>query len=206
MNKGDVKMNEILKMCFGIEDDTDIRLQLLEIKVQRLIDNGFTEKEAIEILINNIEMVYDDSIIDTKEDTVYYHSRLQIQSKPGGFDPRTGEVINNPYYLEMRERYTMYELLEYYYDKLNIPIEFRDDKRDVGAMNHLISTYKSFTIIQPVDFILYMIDYCVSTKTRISNPLDLKNIAQQTYELLENMIPCTKLELRRREDNIVCAK
>ena len=72
--------------------------------------------------------------------------------------------------------------------------------------SHLINTYKSFTIITPVDFILYMIDYSASTRTRISNPLDLKNVAQQTYELLENMIPCTNLELRRREDNILCAR
>ena len=199
-----MKIDNLAEMNYGSEDD--IRKDLLIIKFQRLLDNNFTEKEALELLMSNIEMLTDDSIINTQPDTIYYHSKLQIQSRPGGFDPRTGEVITNPYYLEMRERYTMYELLEYYYDKLNIPVEFRDDKRDVGAMQHLISTYKSFTIITSVDFILYMIDYSASTRTRISNPLDLKNVAQQTYELLENMIPCTNLELRRREDNILCAR
>lgn len=199
-----MKIDTFAEMNYGSDDD--IRKDILIIKYQRLIDNNFSESEAIELLMNNIEMMTDDSIINTEDDTIYYHSRLQIQSKPGGFDPTTGEVINNPYYLEMRDRYTMYELLEYFYDKLNIPVEFRDEKRDSGAMNHLIASYKSFTIITPVDFILYMIDYCVSTKTRIGNPLELKNIAQQTYELLENMIPCTKLELRRREENVLCAK
>jgi hypothetical protein len=156
--------------------------------------------------LNNAEINIDDSIITTKEDTIYYHDNLQIQSKPGGFDPTTGKVIKSPYYLEMRDRYTMCELLEYFYDKLNIPVEFRDNKRDEGAMNHLITTYKSFTLITPVDFILYMIDYSASNKIRINNPLDLKNVAQQTYELLEVMIPCTKLELRRREENVLCSK
>ena len=199
-----MNIDNLAEMNYGSNDD--IRKEILKIKYQRLLDNNFTEKEALELLMNNIEMMTDDSIIDTKPDTIYYHSRLQIQSKPGGFDPATGEIINRPYFLEMRDRYTMYELLEYFYDKLNIPVEFRDDKRDTGAMQHLINTYKSFTIITPVDFILYMIDYCVSTKTRIGNPLELKNIAQQTCELLENMIPCTKLELRRREECLLCAK
>lgn len=197
-------IQEILEMSYGITDS--IEKQLMIIKYDRLIDNGFTQKEAINLLLNNAEINTDDSIITTKEDTIYYHDNLQIQSKPGGFDPTTGKVIKSPYYLEMRDRYTMCELLEYFYDKLNIPVEFRDNKRDEGAMNHLIATYKSFTIITPVDFILYMIDYSVSNKIRINNPLDLKNVAQQTYELLEVMIPCTKLELRRREENVLCSK
>ena len=168
------------------------------------MDNGYTDEEARRILVEKnldlSEMEYTDSIINTNPDTVYRHEQLQIHSKPGNWNPITGEVTKQPYWLEMKDRYTMNQLLDYYYDKLNIIIEFRDIKRDTGAFNHLITTFKSLKGIEPVDFILFVIDNCSNNKCRITNPLELKNYAQDVYELLEYYVLCNKLDLIRRED------
>jgi hypothetical protein len=188
----------ILDICYGI----DKRADLLEIQLQRLIDNGFSNKEAISLLLNNkcnlTNYIYEDSLIHTTKDSIYRHSQLQIHSEPGGFDPVTCTVINRPYYLEMRDRYTMTDLLEYYYRRLLIPIEFRDKKRDEGAFNHILSSYK-LNDINTLDLVLFTIDYSVSNNCKISNPLELKNYIQLTYESLANIIN-TKLDIKYREE------
>ena len=111
-------MKQLYELCYGVEPE-DKDLLLLEIKYQRLLDNGYTDKEANKILIDtklNIDNYeHSDSIIDS--DIVFRHHELQIHSKPGGFDPATCTVIKRPYYLEMKVRYTMDNLLNYYYTK-----------------------------------------------------------------------------------------
>lgn len=197
-------MKKLYEICYGIEP-TEKEIALLEIQYQRLQDNGFTNKEARQLMLDNKlstdDLLYEDSIITTSDDTIYYHYELQIHSKPGGFDPETCKVIKQPYYLEMKYRYTMDALLDYYYNKLLVPIMFRDVKRDTGAFYHMINTYK-FEKMNSVDFILYVIDYAVSNKYKVSNPLDLKNLAQDTYEYLESYVICYKPVIRYREENI----
>jgi hypothetical protein len=196
-------MKQLYELCYGVEPE-DKDLLLLEIKHQRLLDNGYTVKEANKILIDtklNIDNYeHSDSIIDS--DIVFRHHELQIHSKPGGFDPATCTVIKRPYYLEMKVRYTMDNLLNYYYTKLIVPPLFRDEKRDIGAFNHLISSFKS-PVINSVDFILFVIDFAASNDYKTNNPLDLKNWFQSTYEYLEQFVLNTKLELVNREDVLI---
>jgi hypothetical protein len=93
----------------------------------------------------------------------------------------------------------MDNLLNYYYNKLIVPPLFRDTKRDIGAINHLLNSFKS-PIISSVDFLLFVIDYVSSNEYKLTNPLELKNWFQQTYEYLEQFVLSTKLELVNRED------
>ncbi len=196
-------MRTLYELCCGVEPE-EKDLLLLEIKYQRLIDNGYTDKESKNILINskldinNYE--HTDSIING--DKLYRHCELQIHSLPGGFDPETCTVIKRPYYLEMKSRYTMNNLLDYYYTKLVVPMLFRDEKRDIGAFKHLLSSFKS-PLIDSVDFILFVIDYVSSYEYKVNNPLELKNWFQQTYEYLEQYVLSTKIEIVNREDVLV---
>lgn len=196
-------MRTLYEICCGVEPE-EKDLLLLEIKYQRLIDNGYTDKEAKNILINskldidNYE--HADSIIDG--DKLYRHCELQIHSIPGGFDPETCTIIKRPYYLEMKSRYTMNNLLDYYYTKLVVPMLFRDEKRDIGAFKHLFSSFKS-PLIDSVDFILFVIDYVSSYEYKVNNPLELKNWFQQTYEYLEQYVLSTKIEIVNREDVLI---
>lgn len=196
-------MRTLYEICCGVEPE-EKDLLLLEIKYQRLIDNGYTDKEAKNILINskldidNYE--HTDSIINGNK--LYRHCELQIHSIPGGFDPETCTIIKRPYYLEMKSRYTMNNLLDYYYTKLVVPMLFRDEKRDIGAFKHLFSSFKS-PLIDSVDFILFVIDYVSSYEYKVNNPLELKNWFQQTYEYLEQYVLSTKIEIVNREDVLI---
>lgn len=196
-------MRTLYEICCGVEPE-EKDLLLLEIKYQRLIDNGYTDKEAKNILINskldidNYE--HTDSIING--DKLYRHCELQIHSIPGGFDPETCTIIKRPYYLEMKSRYTMNNLLDYYYTKLVVPMLFRDEKRDIGAFKHLLNSFKS-PLIDSVDFILFVIDYVSSYEYKVNNPLELKNWFQQTYEYLEQYVLSTKIEIVNREDVLI---
>lgn len=198
-------MRNLYELCYGVEPE-ERDLVLLEIKHQRLLDNGYSEQQANKILLDtklNIDNYeHADSIIDVEIDPVYRHHELQIHSKPGGFDPATCTIIKSPYYLEMKSRYTMDSLLNYYYNKLIVPPLFRDTKRDTGAMNHLMGSFKS-PIISSVDFILFVIDYVASNEYKVTNPLELKNWFQTTYEYLEQFVLSTKLELVNREDVLI---
>ena len=100
-------MKKIYEICFGAEPSDKV-LSLLEIQYQRLMDNGYSEKEARNIMLDNKlnvdDLMHEDSLIITSDDSVYYHNELQIHSKPGYYNPETGRVDRQPYYLEMRYR------------------------------------------------------------------------------------------------------
>ena len=198
-------MRNLYELCCGVEPE-EKDLQLLEIRYQRLLDNGYNDKEAKNILMStsfNIDnYIHSDSLVDPSIGPVFRHHELQIHSKPGGFDPATCTVIKRPYYLEMKSRYTMNNLMDYYYTKLIVPMLFRDEKRDIGAMNHLLNSFKS-PLIDSVDFILFVIDYVSSNEYKINNPLELKNWFQQTYEYLEQFVLSVKLEIVNREDVLI---
>ena len=75
-------MRKLYELCYGIEPE-ERDLLLLEIKHQRLLDNGYSNKEANKILIDtklNIENYeHKDSILN-EEDPIYRHHELQIHS------------------------------------------------------------------------------------------------------------------------------
>ena len=79
-------MKKIYEICFGAEPSDKV-LSLLEIQYQRLMDNGYSEKEARNIMLDNKlnvdDLIHEDSLIMTSDDSIYYHNELQIHSKPG---------------------------------------------------------------------------------------------------------------------------
>ena len=74
-------MKKIYEICFGAEPTGKV-LSLLEIQYQRLIDNGYSEKEARNIMLDNKlstdDLIHEDSLITTSDDSIYYHNELQI--------------------------------------------------------------------------------------------------------------------------------
>ena len=142
-------MKKLYEICYGVEP-TEEELALLEIHYQRLIDNGFTEKEAQKIMLNNKfnvdDLIFEDSLIITSDESIYYHYELQIHSKPGSFDPVTMEVIKRPYYLEMKYRYTMNQLI----NNRNMYVKRQDvyEYMTFNQIETLNTTYFAYDTIQ----------------------------------------------------------
>lgn len=147
--------------------------------IDYLYDNLFSDFNIIEILstlkkesIKYSDLpnsLWKDSLL--KRDTYYFHSKLQILSKP----PKLSiDSIITPkeikFFKEMKISFTKDDLLDFFYSKSNSLI-IKDYSRDIGAIEYLLKRYSN-QLMEPVDICLYLIeDYsqCVSSLLSLTN-------------------------------------
>lgn len=147
--------------------------------IDYLYDNLFSDYNIIEILstlkkesIKYSDLpnsLWKDSLL--KRDTYYFHSKLQILSKP----PKLSiDSIITPkeikFFKEMKISFTKDDLLDFFYSKSNSLI-IKDYSRDIGAIEYLLKRYSN-QLMEPVDICLYLIeDYsqCVSSLLSLTN-------------------------------------
>jgi hypothetical protein len=157
--------------------------------VTSLITKFIEEAPASDYLIPDMlpEWLWDESIL--KKNTFYYHNTLQITSKPPVFNPKTGIETVSPFFLEMRIQYSMDELIRYFYRKLNLDVALMDRKRDIASAKYLLDRYSRVaTFIEPIDFVLALIDYANNMdedERTLSNILDVKNNEQEVLKMLQ---------------------
>lgn len=185
-------INDYLALTYGsMIDDIDTLNNIKKIAYY-LLDNKYNDSDILKYLItNNTELVdslWDDSLL--KPDTFYYHEQLTIMPGPSVWNPNIKEE-SNKFYLEMKIKYTIDDLLNYYYNNLLIPVELRNTKKDSKAFEHMLKQYNKFKM-QPIDFILYLIDYSTLEGNRISNVFDLQKYEREVYDktnyIIENTI------------------
>ena len=185
-------INDYLALTYGsMIDDADILNNIKKIAYY-LLDNKYNDSDILKYLItNNTELVdslWDGSLL--KPDTFYYHEQLTIMPGPSVWNPNMKEE-SNKFYLEMKIKYTIDDLLSYYYNNLLIPVELRNTKKDSKAFEHMLKQYSKFKM-QPIDFVLYLIDYSVLEGNRISNVFDLQKYEREVYDktnyIIENTI------------------
>jgi len=117
----------------------------------------------------------------------YYHPALQVAPPPptiiqlpdGSFQ---SSYEQEEFYLEMKDRFTLDDLVDYFYRKMEITHEFRE--RDKGAFRHLL---KSFDL----DTILYTIDEARLVaedlgKLLPKSPFDLRDYLEYGIAILED--------------------
>lgn len=147
--------------------------------IDYLYDNLFSDSNIIEILstlkkesIKYSDLpnsLWKDSLL--KRDVYYFHSKLQILSKP----PKLSiDSIITPkeikFFKEMKISFTKDDLLNFFYSKSNSLI-IKDYSRDIGAIEYLLKRYSN-QLMESVDICLYLIeDYaqCVSSLLSLTN-------------------------------------
>lgn len=157
-----------------------------------LQDNDFNNKQILNYLLEYgselNEILWENSLL--KPNTFYYHEQLTLMPEPAIWNPNIKEQ-SQKFYLEMKIKYTIDDLLNYYYNELLVPIELRDTNKDKGAFEHMLKKYIKFNI-EAIDFILYLIDYNKQENSFITNVFDLQKYERETYEktkyILENNI------------------
>lgn len=148
-----------------------------KIKTQKvidyLIDAKISEKDIIRVIEEAPkadylkhedlpEWLWENSLLN--KNIFYYHNTLQIRSKAPKMNMSTLEVETVPFYLEMQIKYTEHDILIYFYNKAMMEPSFKDEKRDIGAIAHLLAQYKRIDFIDGVDFILALIDYATAAE------------------------------------------
>lgn len=138
------------------------------------LDNGMTHKQ-IAVTLKEYKDSYPNEFINTpnkifneqktitsnnpnnliKQDEFYYHQALRIIPPPvrSRID-EDGNIIHDEqeWYLEMKEEFTLDDLVEYYYNKFNLQERLRNPRRDKGAFKKVLLPKYS------VDQLLFIID------------------------------------------------
>ena len=181
-------INTYLSVTYGYcTDSTDVKRT-----VYYLHDNGFNKHDILTYLLNFGEglhsILWENSLL--KPDTFYYHSCLTIMPSPSIWSPGTKEK-SSKFYLEMKIKFTIDDLLNYYYNELLIPVELRNYNKDKKAFEYLLKEYTKFKV-ESIDFILFLIDYNKDEKNYIGNVFDLQKYERETYDkvnyIVENSI------------------
>lgn len=190
----------------GVMPNDDEKNQTLK-TINYLKDNNISIKEIIDI-IDKIpykktlapedlpESLWHDSLI--KRDMFYFHNEIHITSPAPYWNFENNKIISEKFYLEMKIKYTIDDLIKYYYKAFPNNKEFEDSKKDIGAMQYLLNQYKKIDFIENVDFILFLIDTCSDTQTDCIEILDLKKCQNENYKFVSNKALNAKFESKNK--------
>lgn len=167
-----------------------------ELVIKHLQQAGFNDKELLTIVINdfpNKDILGFEDIPNSlwektllRKEVFYFHKELQVVSPPPMWDPIANKITTVPFFLEMKIRYTEEDILKYFINILNIREEWVSREKELGSIRYLLEKYKKFNFVEPVDFILHLVDYCSSLdNVKIATIYDLCYYETMCAEYLE---------------------
>ena len=179
----------------GYTPDNPQQLRHTENAVAYFIDCGFSQGEIVDILLSCPktegllpkdfpDKLWENSL--TKKKQFYYHHTLQIASRPPHYDIKLKKEVIEPYFLEMKARYTMNDLIRYYYNKLDIDAELADERRDIGRMQALLKKYDRLSFVDALDFVLCLIDHASYTYQRVMGIFDIEKGESEVFDELKS--------------------
>ena len=167
-----------------------------------LKDNGFNNQEIFKIFkfiskqkIEGEDLpksLWNDSLLE--KGVYYYHNEFHITSKPPTWNPVTFEEECEPFFMEMKIKYTIEDLRDRFYDKCKVPLGLREDKLVEGGLKHLLSKYNNLSA-QSIDYIMLMMDLADEDVDRelITNVFDLEKYSKQAFIMLEDIVQETQV-------------
>lgn len=120
-------------------------------------------------------------------DVFYYHNALRKTSAPSRMvfneETREYERIEEPFFLEMKDVFTMEDLLEYWYESNGLRYNEHHIKQDKGRFQYLLGFYD-------IDEILFMIDIAQEERKRmkarpLTNAFQLEKYHEQAEEAIK---------------------
>ena len=201
--------NFFYQNLIGHEPDDSKQVRKTKMTIQFLLDSGIPEEEIFGILMNS-EIPEDGALLPEHLPTsvwsgliergkFYFHKSLQLTSPPPQFSVATGKTTVYPFYLEIRSRYSEKDLLEYCYRKSNIPDELRDEAKDGGFLRYLLNKYKRIEFVEPLDFVLALMDH----STEIRPVIQMTDITNYEAEVLETVKRWKQEAHAKQRDRIV---
>ncbi|WAT23593.1 hypothetical protein O0R52_21595 (plasmid) [Bacillus halotolerans] len=157
----------ITKSHVGVEG----RIKSALTSIPKLLDRGWSLQEIKEqldlfaytyprIVIN---LYHIDEIMNQIEppnnlmekDVFYYHSELREMSSPPKIirDQESGKLIrqSEDFYLEMKSRYTLQDLMNYWYKKMNIQPTDHLMRQDEGKFKYILGNYTLDEVLFAID-------------------------------------------------------
>lgn len=130
---------------------------------------------------------WDGSLIERGQ--YYCHHRLQLLS-PMPIIRSDGTFKEYPFYQEMRIRFTMKDLVDYFFEKIPSYSVLRDDKRHEAQFRHMLKKFDGMRPIQSLDIVLLMIDEAAYQNVPVVEPFDIKtaSIQQDVIDRLQKTL------------------
>lgn len=131
-------------------------------KISYILDKGYTFKECVNILINNMNNKKNFKIMNIlncsssykniiKQNEMYYHKELRIQPEPSvtDIDYNTGTMISTKqeYFVEIAASYTMEDLMKYLLSFGYVNTYQWQHSRLKGLIEHYIKKYGIDTVL-----------------------------------------------------------
>lgn len=154
------QLTEDDEKCFA---ETSTTMNYLE-------DNAVSDKDILKVLFdcsgkkvirkNDLPaFLWQGSLIDRNK--FYFHHTLQIV-------PDSGE-----FYIEMKIQFTLQDLLNYFVETLKI--ELVNERKLLAQLKSLLEEYSHLKFVEPLDFVLTLIDNASWKNLKIFEPFDLNN-------------------------------
>jgi hypothetical protein len=146
-----------------------------EVQLFRLL-NAFPVKDKIsfEDIPNSL---WEGSCLERNK--FYFHKELQILSPPPTWD----ETFE--FYLEMKIQYSLDEALDYFIKRSGTREEWVNRDREIGSIKFLLKEYKKFDFMEPLDFLLHLIDYAISCGAELNSIYDIRRFEIELATYLE---------------------
>lgn len=209
-------MGSVYDIAFSFIEKHTTTQQLFNEVVEsfnKVLDNGWTEIEIYKVLGNKTFDTNKTPIISLfnhkheainliKSNTFYYHNILRCMAKPPRqeWDMNSGVItdIIDPYFLEMKASFTMYELVNYYYNQMDLVFDKTSYNRFKGAFEFLINKFG-------VDLVLFMIDAARDTivSEDMTKPKTPVSIAEYEHDARERLNQKTSETRCTGDDKIV---
>lgn len=172
-----------------------------------LKDCGFSVTEIIQeigrwskacITIDDLSgILWSNSLI--KRGAFYLHRELRIVSKAPEYDYESDTLKTYQFFCEMKIRYTVDDVLNYFYSRIpSLNCQFVDKKTDRKTVAFLMNKYSNIDYIEPLDIILCSIDYCTKNNPDSYKLIDITcdnlNIIKQ---LQSDMVELESKDLRK---------
>ena len=161
--------------------------------IDYLQDSGFSSLDIIkETNKHNGEVVEYDNLSDSlwkdsliKKGAFYLHKELRLESPRPVYNPKTGEVTEFPYYLEMKIRYTEDDVLDYFVKKIKSSLVTSNDRHwDRRVLREFLKRFSNLDYVEALDVILCSIDRYLENNPDCYN---LRDISVVTGEIVEEL-------------------
>lgn len=176
---------DIVNLYFNLlgENPTEEDIKTTTNTFKYLLDNNLTEQDITDIfkdLPPKTKITPDDLPVRLwsgsllNKNIFYYHNELKIISIDK-FDLLNPVTEKNQSFIEMKIKYTIDDVLDYYYKKFPEQKEFSDYKQDVGTIKYLLTKYTRYNFIEAIDILLYVIDEAYNTDLGLDSMIELNN-------------------------------
>ena len=193
------RMADLYIYQLGQEPDDSSAWQASRNLLQYLTEAGVSQSEAFETIASSLRLPSPDQLPKTlwkdsllQPGKIYWHKRLRLQAMP---ETRKldGTWDRPQWFLEMKIRFTLSDLLDYGYAAFGTPPVFRNEKRDLGIVRHLLERFSNWEFCEPVDAVLAVIDKAASNETHKPNLYSLQDFEEPAYLELQSKIAQAKL-------------